>query len=202
MDASKYNQFKDNQQKLITDLNKGSIHAFHYIFDEFYRSLLLFAQSLMPNDHLAEDTVQESFIKLWERNEQFTSLQTIKAFLFLTVKHGCIDVHRHDTIVEHHLLQQSGLKETDDKEDGLEQKIIVADTVRLINKALKELPQQSYTICRMSLSGFKNQEIADHLAISINTVKTHKKRAFSTLRQSLGNDFFILLLIFTQEILK
>ncbi len=41
----------------------------------------------------------------------------------------------------------------------------------------------------LALNGLKNQEIADELKVSINTVKTQKKIAYSKLKENLGSHF-------------
>jgi RNA polymerase sigma-70 factor (ECF subfamily) len=50
---------------------------------------------------------------------------------------------------------------------------------------IKLLPEASREIMILALNGLKNQEIADELNISINTVKTQKKIAYSKLKQKL-----------------
>ena len=173
MHSGKYTQYNEDPKKLIRDLNNGSIEAFHFIFDEFYKSLLFFSQNILTNNHLAEDIVQDSFIKLWERNENFISLNAVKAFLILTVKNSCIDHQRHTQAVERHKQSQINI-ETFYDEDDFEQKVIEAETIRLIDKAINDLAPQCRTIFLLSLEGKKKQEIADQLNISVTTIRTHR----------------------------
>ena len=201
MHSSKYILYESDPKQLITDLNNGSIVAFRFVFDEFYKSLLLFTQHLLTDNNQAEDLVQDAFIKLWERNENFTSLSSIKVFLYLTVKNSCIDHQRHIQIVEQHIQKHINIQNIEE-DDNLEQKIIEAETVRLIDKAIKELAPQSRAVFLLGLKGKKNQEIADELLISINTVKTHKQRALTALRKSLGNDLFLFMLFYSGHFLK
>jgi RNA polymerase sigma-70 factor (family 1) len=201
MHSGKYTHYNEDPLKLIRDLNNGSIEAFHFLFDEFYKSLLLFSQKTLMDNHLAEDIVQDSFIKLWVRNENFSSLTAIKAFLYLTVKNSCIDHLRHAQTVELHKQSQKNIKEYNE-DKGFEHKIIEAETIRLINKAINELAPQCRTIFKLGLNGLKNQEIADELTISINTVKTQKQRALTALRKNLGNDLFLFMLFNAGYFLK
>ena len=201
MHSSKYIHYLEDSLKLISDLNNGSIDAFHFIFDEFYKSLLLFSQNTLTDNHLAEDIVQDSFIKLWERNDDFSSLSAIKAFLYLTVKNSCIDYQRHAQTVLQHKQSQITRQEVYN-EVGLEQKIIEAETIRLIDKAINELPPQCRTIFLLSLEGKKKQEIADQLNITINTVKTQKQRALTALRKALDNDLFLFMLFYSGFFIK
>ena len=73
------------------------------------------------------------------------------------------------------------------------------DVIRKLRAAIALLPDQRKTILQLSLEGFSVQEIALQLGISINTVKTQKKRAYSFLKENLKQYFSLLLLL---EILK
>jgi len=201
MQSDKYKIYLEDADKLITDLNSGSISAFRFVFDEYYKSLLFFSQSFLSDNHLAEDIVQDSFIKLWERNDHFTSLLSVKSFLYLTVKNSCIDHQRHVQTVERHKQSQINTLKFNE-EEWLDQKIIEAETIRLIDKAINELAPQCREIFKMGLKGLKNKEIADELAISINTVKTQKQRALTALRQKLGNDLFLFMLFYAGHFIK
>ena len=196
MRSNKYKKFEENPDGLIADLSNGNIQAFHFVFDEYYRSLLLFAKHILSDDHLAEDIVQDTFIKLWERNDQFSAPSAIKAFLYLTVKNSCIDQYRHSRTMTDYKQKQI-IAPDNIPEETIEKQLIEAETVRIIKKAINELPPQCQNIFRLGLTGLKNQEIAIELDLSINTVKTQKKRALSILRQKLGNDFFIIMLLYS-----
>ena len=73
------------------------------------------------------------------------------------------------------------------------------DVIRKLRAAIALLPDQRKTILQLSLEGYSVQEIALQLEISINTVKTQKKRAYSFLKENLKQYFSLLLLL---EILK
>lgn len=73
--------------------------------------------------------------------------------------------------------------------------IIEEETIRALYAAIDKLPAQTSRIVRMSLKGIKNQEIAEKLGISVNSVKTLKYNAFHTLRKELGEELVWSLLL-------
>ena len=74
--------------------------------------------------------------------------------------------------------------------------VIILKTIRLIIKdVLKDLPPQTKNIVELSMQGAKNNDIAEFLDISINTVKTLKLRAYRTLRDKLKDYVYVLLLL-------
>ena len=69
---------------------------------------------------------------------------------------------------------------------------IEEETYQLVHKAVEQLPKQSCKIIQLSLQGYSNQEIADQLNISINSVRTLKQSAYKKLRGILKEHFYLL----------
>lgn len=60
---------------------------------------------------------------------------------------------------------------------------------------MNALPAQSARIIKMSMDGKQNKEIAELLGVSVNTVKTLKYNALSTLKRVLNDYFYLLVLL-------
>jgi RNA polymerase sigma-70 factor (ECF subfamily) len=108
-------------------------------------------------------------------------MQNVKAFLYITTKNACLNFIKQS---ERNTKQQSELTYIhSQKEDHVLSHIIRAEVLREVHAAIETLPPQCRKIVRMSfVEGLKNQEIADRLNLSINTVKNHKMRAVSLLK--------------------
>src|SRR4051812_41174257 len=76
----------------------GDREAFNHIFNMFYKRVCFFA-AVIVNEDAAEDLVQDAFVKLWARSLSFDSLNSIKAFLYLTTKNSCISPYKHQKVV-------------------------------------------------------------------------------------------------------
>jgi len=57
------------------------------------------------------------------------------------------------------------------------------------------LPGKAKEVVRLNLKSLSNLEIAEELNVSINTVKTHKLSAFKKLREQLGKQYIVFLLV-------
>ena len=68
------------------------------------------------------------------------------------------------------------------------------ETLRILHQAIDTLPPQTRKIILLGLNGKNNNEIAEALNISVNTVKTQMKIAYKTLREKLKQEQFSLLL--------
>ena len=73
--------------------------------------------------------------------------------------------------------------------------MIEEESYRIISQAIDALPPQSARVIKLSLDGKQNKEIAELLGISVNTVKTLKYRSLESLKTSLKDYFYILLIL-------
>jgi RNA polymerase sigma-70 factor (ECF subfamily) len=64
--------------------------------------------------------------------------------------------------------------------------VIEEETFNQLFSEIRNLPASSREIMLLALNGLKNQEIADELQISINTVKTQKKIAYAKIKDAMG----------------
>ncbi|QPH41483.1 RNA polymerase sigma-70 factor [Pedobacter endophyticus] len=195
------NRYKSDSGVLVQEFNSGNQFAFRFVFELYYRAAVLVAEGILAgNEAEAEDLVQDAFIKLWNHDEAFLEVSSLKSYVYTTVKNACVDKLRRSQVVrkyETHAVHHHQLAESDFTEP-----LITAETIRIINNAIEALPEQGRNVFKMSLAGLKNHEIAQQLSISVNTVKTHKQRALSNLRISLGDAMFILLLLHHNHLLK
>ena len=74
--------------------------------------------------------------------------------------------------------------------------VIEEEVFNQLTTEIRNLPKSSQEIMILVLNGLTNPEIADELNISVNTVKTQKKIAYSKLKHKLGPVFKVILLSF------
>ena len=83
-------------------------------------------------------------------------------------------------------------------EDGSESvlnAIIEEEVHREIIAAIEKLPQERRRIVQLSMEGYSQEEIAEELQVSVNTVKTQKRKAYAFLRAELKNLFVFFMVI-------
>ncbi|NHA03545.1 RNA polymerase sigma-70 factor [Mucilaginibacter sp. HC2] len=159
------------------------------LFKEYYDRLVYFSFQLLKDKDQAEDIVQDAFIKYWNHRE--TVMQNniaIKNFLYSSVRNASLNSIRHHKVVEGYV-QYYGNAEPE--EPPIIEAMITAEAMAEIHAALHALPDSYKSISIMGyFDGKKNQEIADELNMSINTVKKQKQRALELLRVKLSPELF------------
>ena len=173
-----------DQHQLVLQVKNGDEKAFKSVFDLFNKRLLYLATEIVLDTAVAEDIVQEAFVKLWCRRERFADLLSIKAFLYLCVKNSCRNAYKHTKVVDKYISRQGNQIE----EQFIESKIIETEVFNGLYDAIEKLPNGCKDVIYLGyFAEMSNQEVADALDISINTVKTQKLRALRSLRVFLKN---------------
>lgn len=178
-----------NYTPLFLDkLRKGDQKSFEKLYNDLYPSLVLFAKKYVHDDSLSEDIVQEVLISLWNNASKINIHTSIKAYLYTSVRNSAINY------LEKKAVQEKRFEKYIDHSCDIEdyERFITQDVYHQIHNAIKSLPQKSREVIIMSLNGMSLSDIQEELNVSINTVKTNKRRAYQMLRKKMKN--FILFL--------
>lgn len=167
----------------------GDRKAFKIIFETFYKSLHIFAVKYVNDSDLAEDMVQEVFVKLWEKRKTIVDVLTIKAFLYMSVKNKALNFFRHQKVIDTHRKEMLNDKSN---EFFFKNHLIEEETYRLLFQAVESLPEQTRKVCKLSMNGAQNAQIAEELNLSTSTVKYHKTQALNILKKRLEKQLFLL----------
>ena len=79
--------------------------------------------------------------------------------------------------------------------DILFNQIVEQELLALLSEAIQDLPEQTGQVFQLVMEGFDNAEIAEKLNLSIDSVKSHKKRGKQLLKSRLGDITVILLFL-------
>lgn len=173
---------KSLSNSLLKQFRNGDSPAFKMIYERYFDALYLFGMKYIPIQDVVEDTLQETFVKAWEKRAYFFHELALKAFLYKSVKNSCLNHIEHQTVRKKFEFRQ----DSESYDENLFYKNIIEEEVnRYISDAVSQLPESARIIYLLSLKGIKNKDIAEDLDISINTVKTQKLRASLSLKEKL-----------------
>ncbi len=173
-------------KNIIRHITRGDRKAFRAVFDEYFNALSAFGYKYVPDQFVVEDLVQEAFISFWEKREDFNHINAVKSFLYTSVRNKCLNHLKHQTVVQKH---EKALVYELESDHAFSSHVIEEETFNQLFVEIRNLPPSAQEIMLLALNGLKNQEIADELNVSVNTVKTQKKIAYSKLKENLGSHF-------------
>ncbi|WP_437920678.1 RNA polymerase sigma-70 factor [Sphingobacterium sp. LRF_L2] len=159
------------------------------LFSKYYRSLCYFAWQMVKDENIAEDLAQDAFVSYFQHRKMVSDDENaIKSFLYSAVKFAVYNLNRKSKTIQK-FWERNSYQESDDID--YEHQIIRTEFMHAIHETLSSLPDGCQRIMTMSyVDGFSNEEIAEQLQLSINTIKTQKKRGLHVLRQKLRPDYF------------
>lgn len=178
-------------QTFKADREKG----LRMLFDQYYRQMVVYAHEQTGSLPVAEDIVQEFFIRLWEEDYlEKASEESLKSYLFVSIRNSCY-TQLHSKAAQ---IQKVQLTDVDIPLVAAEE--MNSKIVERVNEAIARLPQQTAAVVDCILmQDMKYQETAERLGISINTVKTLLKKGMKQIREDLKDERELLLYIFFKK---
>ncbi|SJZ66188.1 RNA polymerase sigma-70 factor, ECF subfamily [Chitinophaga eiseniae] len=168
----------------ISKIREGDATAFQELFYAYKDALFGYACKLCRSTEMAEEAVQEVFMKVWINRQQLDPTLSIRAYLHTAVRHCVFNILKKAALDEN--LRQSVFRHQPVSVNTTEEAVNAADLQRAKSRVLDMLPPQRKLIfCLSRVEGLSHEEIALRLGISRNTVKDQIVKASRFLRQQL-----------------
>jgi RNA polymerase sigma-70 factor (ECF subfamily) len=173
-------------EELIQRLHGRDAQALAEVFDRYGRLAYSVILRVVRDASMAEDLVQETFLRVWNRVRDFDARKGTIGPWLLTIAHNCaIDYLRSSGGRQRNVVS---FDETDHPalHTDMEREILGSDQARQIQAALKKLsPNQRRAIELSYFGGLSQLEVATRMGHPLGTVKTWVRMALKNLRDDL-----------------
>lgn len=164
--------------------------AFARIYEDLWSSLYSVAYNYLRERATAEEMVQEVFVNLWIKRQHLQTVDNISAFAMRALQFQIYDYFDRKAVVDRYIESKAASQRV--TPDTSHHQIEYDETLSLITQEIDNLPSLTQKIFRLSrFSQYSNEEIANHLDVSVKTVEYHITQSLKHLRRRLG---FILLI--------
>lgn len=173
-----------DDKDLIFSLKEGDEQAFSSIYHKYHRQLYFIAIKYLKDPDLAEDVLQEVFVKLWSYRENLKEDLSVKGFLITSMRNLILNsIRNKNTQIVKHL---DLLQKTEVSRNDVEDTISLAEYEQIVETGISQLSPAKQQIFRLrTLDGLDNGEVSAQLGLSINTVKFQFSQASKFLRNFL-----------------
>jgi len=183
-----------NEKELLLQISEGDRNAFGYLFERYYSVIYTASFKYLKVHEQAEDMVQSSFLKIWEKRGTLATIDRFDAYLFRVARNEMTDIFRKNLTRDKHIQR---IRELFEEESGSpEDQLINKQKRALIADVIRDLPPQQRQAYRFSREqGMNYHEIATEMNLSVNTVKVHISLALKSLRSFFAqhkNEFYFL----------
>jgi RNA polymerase sigma-70 factor (family 1) len=184
----------NSDQNLLISLRQGDIKAFDELYHRYAKKLMAFALSFFANQVIAEDAVQEIFIRIWEKRKELDESKPFKSYLFQAVKFYMFNYIRDKKIsCSYEEVSEAMFRRENLVEEKLHYEELEATTIALIDR----LPLVQQQVFRLNkLEGLTPQEIANRMNLSKRTIEHHIYLATKTVKSKLLHHISISAMIF------
>lgn len=184
--------FKDNSN-LILSLKQGNEKAYSFLVNYYNHQLCVYANSLVNDKALAEDIVQNVYIKTWKKRRFLREDFSIKSFLYKSVYNEYIDQYRKNRSVT--ILEKKYIEALDTIVE--EDYNVLEKLYLLVQKEIQNLPPKCKNVFLLSKKeGLSNIEISEFLNISTKTVEAHITKAVGLIRERVNLDINVGAILF------
>ena len=169
---------------LVERIQKGDRNAFRQLFERYYPLFVSFARKLLRDNQMAEDLVQNVFVRVWSSRERLDVDRNIRSYLLVAVRNEVFCYIRGIGREFHEQLSED-VRVTD---TDAAQIMNAKDMERDISQIIADMPDRRREVFSMSRNeNLSNKEIADRLGLSVRTVEKHIENALTDIRHKFSN---------------
>lgn len=174
-----------HETELIERLQSHDQAAFSYLYDHYSKALFTVIYSVVQHAEVAEDVLQEVFVKIWQNVGSYDSSKgRLYTWMLNIARNSAIDRTRSKDFNK-----QNKTTELTDNVYG--DKDAVHSTINDIGlkKTLERLPEEGRRLLELSyFQGYTQDEISKMLGIPLGTIKTRIRSTLLQLRKLVGTN--------------
>ncbi|MCA9943008.1 MAG: sigma-70 family RNA polymerase sigma factor [Anaerolineales bacterium] len=178
--------YANNAIQLLNDLRRREPEAFAFVFEQYSDKIYRLSVSMLKEEAAAEGVVQDTFLRLIERLDQFDGRSNLGTWLYRIAYNLSVDRLRQ---------RKPDLMLADEPEDGRlpipaqliewqqwpEKLLTDAEVTETLDKAIAALPEKFRIVFVLrEIEGLSTQETAEitNLSLSATKVRLHRARLF------------------------
>ncbi len=181
-----------SEELLLENLRNGDREAFKELYDLYHRRLTLKLVYLLKSEELAQDVLQDIFVKIWEIRDTIEPKGNFGGLLYTMASNLVKNVFRksiYDQLMRNEFAKNDSYSPFEDIDDASNAKTV-------LNMALDKLtPRQREVYCMHKLEGLSYREIGKLLNISDSAINHHIQQANKQLKDILTSDRILLILL-------
>lgn len=172
-----------SEKALLIRIAQGDEKAFRQIFEKYQKKVFAYACHILKSDTLAEEVVYELFLMVWQ-HKSLDRIDAFEAYIQVATRNQTLKKLRKIRLQQK--LNAQVMVNWDESRNTTEERILFNETQRILAEAIENLPPQQkkvYELCKTE--GLRYEQVADRLALSRLTVKTHMQLALRYIRKYL-----------------
>ena len=186
-----------DEATLIERVKNGDQQAFEDLVSRYENKVYRLAIKLTRNETLAEEVMQEVFLKIYEKIGTFRGESALSSWIYRIAANACFAKlnlekrHQHADLDETMPQAEIALQERQDStQESPDRPLLTNEALSVISRAIERLPEDFRVVLTLrDVEGMSNEEVARILELSVPAVKSRLHRARLLLRKRLARYF-------------
>jgi RNA polymerase sigma-70 factor (ECF subfamily) len=174
---------------IVINIKNGHIESFQVVYNQYHSKLYFYVLKHTQSPYLSEETVQLTFIKLWEKRSGLSEDIDISAQIFRIAKSMMYDLMRKESRSRESIAELA--KNTEYLQ--IDPDILQKESLRQVYDTIERMSPVRKMVFKLSrFNGLPHKKIAEKLSISPKTVENHIGRALRQLKDAMLLIIFLL----------
>jgi len=170
-----------NEQELIQLIVQSDESAFAQLFDHYRNKIYTVALKLTHSTTVAEEIVEDVFLKIWLRRSTLNEIENFSAYLYVIARNATYRILKQ--IAKNYKVVLLSEDQACLADNNTDEYLINKEMTSLLQKAIDRLPHQQKQVYKLMKEGdLKRGEVAELLQIKPETVKFHLAQAMKNIR--------------------
>jgi len=162
-------------------LAEDSEYAFGILFERYRAKVYCLALKFLKSPALAEEVVQEVFLRIWQKRAELDDVQSLDSYIFIAARNATFDAFR--KLSNKAAAEAAYAAARDLVDEGVDYAMLEEQYSDMVKKTVALLPAQQAKVFHMAkIEGLSHEAIADEMNISRLTVKKHMATALHFIR--------------------
>jgi RNA polymerase sigma-70 factor (family 1) len=158
-----------------------SEEKFAEIYRAFWKKLYSAGYNLLRDKTLAQELVQDVFVKLWLNRNEIKQVENMEAYLLRALRNKIYD--HFDSVACREKHHKRALENFSEEHNAVDDIVIFNEGMRVMGDVLRTMPQKTQTVFRLSkFHRYTHEEIAAKTHLSSKAVEYHITQAIKKLR--------------------
>jgi len=181
---------------LLKQTVEGDTAAFEELVSRYENKVYRLAIKLTRNETLAEEVMQEVFLRVYQKADTFRGESAFSSWLYRVAANACFAKlkserrHDHSDLDDDLPQMETGGIGVDPWAETPDRAVLNDEAMRLINSAIEKLPEDFRVVLVLrDVEGLSNEEVATILDLSVPAVKSRLHRGRLAMRKKLAGYF-------------
>ena len=183
-----------NEEELLLSLKNGNSRALSELYNSYADQLYFFILKTAKSPDLAEDVLQDVFIKIWEARSFIDHTKPVKPYLYTIARRHLINLLKR---ASHEVAIIEEIKRyTPFSENYTDLHLDYSESNSVLKEAIDQLaPRAKEVFVRCKMEGLSYKQVADQLGITEGTVNSQMVKATKVIKRYFSLRYLLLIIM-------